>query len=95
MKLWILKARDEDLPCGDNPWEPWYDKNFGLVVRATSEERARQLAQSEAKDEARGTFLGDKIANTNSPWLDAKYSTCDELTPSGEEGVLLIDYRGA
>ena len=95
MKLWILKARDEDLPRDDNPWEPWYDKNFGLVVRADSEARARQLAQSEAADEKRGAFLGSKTSNTNAPWLDAKYSTCDELTSDGSEGVLLIDHHAA
>ncbi|MEA9392209.1 hypothetical protein SJI19_16920 [Acerihabitans sp. TG2] len=84
MKLWILKARDEDLTSDDNPWEQWYDTNFGLLIRAESEDRARELAQAEACDEKRG-----------SPWLDAKYSTCYELTNDGGEGVLLIDNRGA
>lgn len=80
MKLWILKARDEELPAEDNPWEPRSDKNFGLVVRAESETRARQLAQKNAADESRGA-----------PWLDAKYSTCVELTSNGDEEVILID----
>jgi len=79
MKLWILKARAA-LPRDDNPWKPSHDKNFGLVIRAESEDRARNLAQSVAADEA-----------PNSPWLDAKYSTCDELLSEGNEGVLLID----
>lgn len=83
MKTWILKAR-EDLPKDDDPWNPWYDKNFGLVVRAKTEDRARQLAQSVAADEKPG-----------SPWLDAKYSTCEQLTSKGTEGVLMIDSRSA
>ena len=94
MRLWILRAR-EDLPRDDNPWKPRYDKNFGLVVRAASEARARELAQAVAANESRGTFLESKTANTNSPWLDAKYSTCDELTKDGDEGVLLINYQAS
>lgn len=91
MKVWILKARDEELPDNDNPWEPWFDKNFGLVVRAETETRARQLAQAEATDETYVDYTGRRLT----PWLDAKYSTCVELTNEGDEGVLLIDHRSA
>ncbi len=86
MKLWILKAR-EDLPDDDNPWEPWYGTIFGLVVRAESEDSARKLAHSNSGPESSNT------SNTNAPWLDSKYSSCDKLTSTGEEEVLLIDRR--
>ncbi|MDT8848970.1 hypothetical protein RN053_00570 [Pantoea dispersa] len=84
MKLWILKARDGDFNAEENPWEMPYDKNFGLVIRAESEERARELAQAVAQDEA---------LYCNSPWLDAKYSTCNELSNDGSEDILLINSR--
>ncbi|MFT4274540.1 MAG: hypothetical protein QM578_26420 [Pantoea sp.] len=84
MKLWLLKARAEDLPNDNNPWKNPYDKNFSLVIRAESEDHARQLAQDVAVDESHG-----------SPWLYAKYSTCDELSRDGSEGVLLIDHYGS
>jgi hypothetical protein len=90
MKLWLLRPIEE-LPRGDNPWEPWYDKSFGFVVRAPDEQRARELAHSNARDENRGEFLGKKTADTDAPWLDGKYSTCTELTSLGEEGIIMSD----
>ena len=79
MKLWLLKAR-EDLPEGDNPWEPWYDKNFGFVVRSETEEQARQLAHEN---------------DTKQPWLNSKYSQCTELLQDGEAEMIMQDFRAA
>ena len=95
MKLWLLEAR-RDLSEEDDPWEPWYDKCFGMVVFALSEEAARSLADSNAGDENRGEFMGETISKTTHPWLDSKYSTCIELKPPyGKEGVILKDYKSA
>lgn len=89
MKLWLLKARDEELPDDDNPWNPSYDKTFGLVIRAPSETEARQQAQSITRNEE------DDYATATSPWLDSKYSTCIELVNDGEAAVLMTDFRRA
>lgn len=89
MNFWILKPR-EDIDPEDNPWDPWYDKNFTVVVRANSENRARELAHDCAGDENRGYFLSRKISNTNTPWLDSEYSTCDILDAMGEESVIVV-----
>lgn len=93
MKLWILKART-DL-TGSNPWEPWYDKTFGAVVRANTEADARRAM-------ADSTFCGDECprlwgsdARDCSAWLDAKFSTCEELTDDGEGEVVITDFRAA
>lgn len=94
MKLWLLRPVD-DLPDGDNPWEPWYDKAFGFVVRAESEADARALADRDAGDENRGVFLGRKTADTKNPWLDSRYSTCAELTAEGEPRVVIKDFASA
>lgn len=94
MKLWILRPV-EGLNRGDNPWEPWYDKAFGFVIRAASEQDARKFAHEGAGSENRGEFLDRKIADTKSPWLDPKYSTCEELASSGEEGVIIQDFASA
>src|SRR5688572_16143402 len=67
MSLWILEPIDED----SRPWDPWYEKAFGYVVRAMSEERARQFASEQAGDEGMGA---------NSPWLDPSLSRCQLLT---------------
>ena len=85
MKLWLLEAR-RDLPETDDPWKPWYDTNFGLVVRAPTEEQARKLAQHVAADESR---------NAKKPWLHASYSRCEELTVDGDEAVVLIEHWSA
>lgn len=84
MKLYLLRPIDEnDVGSLDNPWEPWYDKAFGFVVRAKDEETARKLASEKC---------GDEKANA---WLDAKYSTCDELTSNGEAKVVIRDFASA
>lgn len=92
MKLWILRPIEKE---GDNPWDPWYDKAFGFVVRAATEKKAREIAHGEAGDENRGKFLGGKIADTNGPWLDAKYSTCEILTAKGDEVLIMQDFAAA
>ena len=94
MKLWILRPI-EDLPDNDNPWEPWYDKSFGFVVRAKTEKEAREYADGNAGDENRGKFLSQKTADTKEPWKDDKYSTCIELTKTGEIGVIITDFARA
>ncbi len=94
MKLWILRPVD-CLVDGDNPWEPWFDKAFGFVVRAKSEKEARILAHNDAGDENRGEFLNNQIAKTKSPWLDSKYSTCKELSSDGDSVVVIRDFASA
>ena len=49
MKLFHLYPK-ENIE-GENPWSPWYDKAFGFVVRAETEEEARKLANEEGGDE--------------------------------------------
>lgn len=94
MKLYELRPI-EDLPEGDNPWDPWYDKCFGFVIRAENEKEAREIAHNNASDENRSQFLGRKIANTCSPWLDNKYSTCVELNINGEQKVIIKEEHWA
>ena len=89
MKLWLLrpvKGLDKD----DNPWDPWYDKCFGSVIKAEDAEDAREIANDNAGDENRGEFLQEQTARTKTPWLDVKYSTCEELLLSVE----VIDLMG-
>lgn len=94
MKLWLLQAK-EGLPNGDNPWVPWYNKSFGYVVRADTEEEARNIAHENAGDENRGEFKQRETAKTNQPWEDPKYSDCVELTADGERGLVLTDFHAA
>lgn len=92
MKLWLLSVR-EDLTRNDDPWRPWFDKAFGFVVRAETEEQARQFAHDNAGEENLGEFLGKKTADTKEPWKDSKYSTCVEVTQDGQVGVVLRDFQ--
>lgn len=94
MKLWILRPVD-GLPKNDNPWNPWFDKSFGFVVRAETEAEARDMAHAEAGDENRDIFLGSKTSYTIGPWKNAKYSTCTELLPDGAAGVVMMDFASA
>jgi hypothetical protein len=83
MKLWLLRPIEG---LENDPWEPWYDKVFGFVIRAETEERAREIANENGRDEtckfnARIYREGrDPIYLTlPDPWLDSTLSTCDEL----------------
>lgn len=88
MKLWLLKARHKELPNDDNPWDDKWDKNYSLVIRAETEEQARQLAQDKAGEESNGHET-DEISK---PWLYAKYTTCQELTADGNVEVICINH---
>lgn len=94
MKLYLLEPV-EYLHEGDDPWDPWFDKVFGFVVRADTEENARRLANEQAGDENRGEFMNQTIAQTKTPWLEEKYSTCVEINSYGKEEVILRDLRSA
>ena len=93
-KVYILRPKTE-LPENDNPWEPWYDKTFGFIVRAIDEATARKYADESAGDENRGEFMNKEIAKTKNPWLDEKYTTCEELSGNGDEGVIMKDFASA
>ena len=95
MNLWLLRPV-EDLPDGDNPWEPWYDKNFGFVIRAETEDEARAMATECAGDERYGQFSGPISQQlTITPWLLPKYSTCVAVAAEGDPCVIIVDYRSA
>ena len=85
MKLWLLRPVD-NLKVGDDPWDPWYDKAFGFVVRAKTEIEAREIADIEGRAENR---------EFDSPWLDAMYSSCLELLSKGEAGLIIRDFASA
>ncbi len=89
MKLWLLRPK-KDLPKDDSPWDPWYDKVFGFVVRAETEEEARRLANEQGGDET-GEIRTIVYRTGGNPWLDSKYSTCEILTEDGEPEVIIID----
>ena len=94
MKLWILRP-NEHLPDGtESPWEPWYDKAFGFVVRAETEDEARQLANDEGGDEC-GPVTHTIYRTGGNPWLDPAFSTCEELTADGAPGVVIQDFHAA
>ena len=88
MKLFILKPRD-GLGDGDNPWDPWYDKCFGVVVRAKSHAAARVVAEEHHSGES------CPVRGIRGAWAKAKYSTCVELKAYGSEGLIIQDISNA
>ena len=92
MKLWLLRAK-EDLPEDDNPWIPDWDKTFGFVIRAVTEEEARGLANVLGGEENPEGMYQIGSHNKVGPWLDPRYSTCTELTAEGPPGFIIQDHR--
>ena len=104
MKLWLIEAIRKEydfeqrkyvggLPPGDDPWEEPWDKYFSFLIRAETENEARIIAQSRAADEDGQHHDDPTPAWANIAWLSAKYSTCVELTPDGESGVVMSDFN--
>ena len=81
MKLWILTPN-----VSGGPWKPWYDKAFGFVVRAETDEDARSMAQADGGDETR---------NGVPAWTDSKLSSCEEISAYGSREVVMRDFRSA
>lgn len=73
MKLWILIRNLTER-------DPVYDSFDGHVIRAETEDRARQMANEKAADEGR-------------IWLDPEKAQCSELTVDGPEGFQLSDFH--
>jgi len=86
--LWILEPR-HDLAEDDNPWEPFFDRCFGIVVEAGDEQAARAIGHASCvgTDE---TILRDRRV-----FLDPKYTTCVELNPSGQERLIMASFQFA
>lgn len=83
MKLWLLRPIEG---LNENPWERWYDKNFGFVIRAKTEADAREMANVNA---------GDEKDTCRDIWKNPNYSTCVELSKTGEAEIIIADYRSA
>lgn len=95
MKLFLLRPNEntiKNLSDYDNPWEPWYDRVFGFVVRAENEERARNFL---IEDDQFFDVLGCESDDEVNPWLDPNLSICDELTQDGPEGIIIRDFAAA
>lgn len=98
MRLWLLRPHTEVLARGRSPWRPWFEKVFGVVVRASSEEEARALAQSEAGSEGLGIYQGLGLASeqvAKAVWPDPLFTACDRLLEEGPPAVILVDRREA
>ncbi len=79
MKLWKLSAINRD----NSRYFGW-DTHQGFVVRAESEQRAREIAAEYAE--------GDYY-NLPTPWTNPKKTLCVELSFDGDEEVILYDYN--
>jgi len=79
MKIWLLQPVEE---YEDDIFT--YDCAYGFVIRAESEEQARQIANANGGNES--TDTDKKISH---PWLDPEYSYCEILTAKGKAGIVL------
>jgi len=87
-KIWILQPR-QDLPRGDDPWEPWFDRCFGIIAEAVTEGDARNIAHDNC------VCTDQTILRDRRVFLDPKYTTCAELVPCGQNRFIMGNYRPA
>ena len=87
MKLWLIRPIEKNGSFEGTAWDPWYDKAFGFVVRAETEDAARHLIGDYAVSGS-----GDEGIEA---WLDPELSNCIELLPEGEEEIIMRDFARA
>jgi len=89
MKLWLLEGIESSGHFGG------YDKSHGHVVRAETEEKARELASKAAGDEDWSRCGSSSLHHQNhrhNPWLHPSCTTCIPLLEEGPETVILTDF---
>ena len=77
-KIYLL-SKNPEIPSEIDPWKPWYDKCFAMVVIAGSEQEAREMASKACQDEG-------SIA-----WLENHYSVCRELKRTDKKEIVVQD----
>ncbi len=108
-KIWILKPascpftnrKEIDKWRNTNPWGTFpYGQMHGFVIVASTEGEAREEAHANAGEEndcaACGNYnhCGDIGCNEcPNPWLNPKWSTCDELTGEGKRRIIMYEYH--
>jgi len=70
MKLWLLETYEP----------PGYEEFDAKIIRAPSEQRAREIANEHTGDEGR-------------IWDDEKLVKCDECINNGDEGTVLESFN--
>ena len=100
MKLWRLRPHVHILAIAnnaDNPWRPWWNTSRGFIVRAATEQEARQLVHEyEYSDHpSLDVEIGKEMKGGRNVWLDPYYTCCIELTKQGGPGVLMRDFWAA
>ncbi len=111
MKLFRLRPNpSRDLKVNDkgDVRDPFsgYDIKTGFVIRAESEEQARQIAEENAGDEIYATYgkwlngetvreelEEDEFVHYEGVWTNDNLVECVELNGDGEEEVVLSNYK--
>lgn len=81
-KLWILHAT--------SPMEQGYDTYDSFVVRARTEQEAREFAAAQGADEQPRFYEGDKRV-PQSGWLI--HGTCELLKAEGPLGIVIASFN--
>ena len=86
--IWILRSIKG---LEDSPWNPWYDKAFGFIVAANSEQESRKIAELHAGDES------SEWTSKGEVWMNPAYSTCEPLQRkhADDKGLILRDFAAA
>ena len=77
--LWILRPK-----MNDPLWDNRDDESRGFIIRATTEEEARVIAQRNGGDEIRY-----KDGSPSKAWLLEDHSICEPLIAGGKTGIVM------
>jgi hypothetical protein len=90
-RLFLLEPK-KGLERGNDPFWPPEEKYDGFIVRASSEDEARQVVQEYAEKDFISHYEVQGVSLR--PWVDPLYTVCVEILPDGKAEVILSSYHG-
>lgn len=93
--IYLVRPK-EDRPEKDNrgvdPWSPWYDKCFGMVIKTETKKEAREIAQENSKAEEPRSW--EENPESENVWMDEKLVEVVEVE-NLDNRLILQDVRMA
>jgi hypothetical protein len=84
--IYLLEPTQAALDMEYGPWNPWYDKCFGMVIKAYNEAAARAIAQGNAGDEGH-EWVKQRNGNV---WMDNALTKCEKIGVADDDAGDLI-----
>ena len=84
--IYHIQPTEAALAIDDGPWSCWYDKCFGMVIKAENEAAARAIAQDNGGSETEAWEVEDH----GKVWMDNALTKCEKIGVADDDAGDLI-----